>query len=79
MLPAANCGYKTLEAKWLYEFRFSHQSSLYLNIDVDPQSPTSAIPPIVSGHCRTKHQTENSNSEFVNHLDKTNMFIFNKR
>jgi hypothetical protein len=33
-------GHKTLGAKWLFELRFSHQSSLYLDSVVAPKSPT---------------------------------------
>ena len=33
-------GHKTLGAKWLFEPRFSHQSSLYLDSKVAPKSPT---------------------------------------
>lgn len=33
-------GHKTLGAKWLFEPRFSHQSSLYLDSKVAPNSPT---------------------------------------
>ena len=33
-------GHKTLGAKWLFEPRFSHQSSLYLDSEVAPKSPT---------------------------------------
>jgi len=33
-------GHKTLGAKWLFEIRFSHQSSLYLDSEVAPKSPT---------------------------------------
>jgi hypothetical protein len=33
-------GHKTLGAKWLFEHQFSHQSSLYLDSEVAPKSPT---------------------------------------
>jgi len=33
-------GHKTLGAKWLFKLRFSHQSSLYLDSEVAPNSPT---------------------------------------
>ena len=33
-------GHKTLGAKWLFEPRFSHQSSLCLDTEVAPKSPT---------------------------------------
>jgi hypothetical protein len=33
-------GHKTLGAKWLFEPRFSHQSSMYLDSAVAPKSPT---------------------------------------
>ena len=33
-------GHKTLGAKWLFEPQFSHQSSLYLDSEVAPNSPT---------------------------------------
>jgi hypothetical protein len=33
-------GHKTLGVKWLFEHRFSHQSSLYLDSEVASKSPT---------------------------------------
>lgn len=33
-------GHKTLGAKWLFDFWFSHQSSLYLASEVTPKPPT---------------------------------------
>jgi hypothetical protein len=33
-------GHKTLGKKWLFEPQFSHQSSLYLDSEVAPKSPT---------------------------------------
>lgn len=33
-------GHKTLGAKWLFERQFSHQSLLYLDSGVAPNSPT---------------------------------------
>lgn len=37
-------GHKTLGAKWLFEQRFSHQSSVYLDSEVAPNSPNDFIP-----------------------------------
>ena len=36
----ATRGHKTLGAKWIFEPWFSHQSSLYLDSEVAPKSPT---------------------------------------
>jgi hypothetical protein len=33
-------GHKTLGAKWLFDPLFSHQSSLYLDREVAPKTPT---------------------------------------
>ena len=33
-------GHKTLGARWLFKLRNSHQSSLYLDSEVAPKSPT---------------------------------------
>ena len=37
---AVTRGHKTLGARWLFELRFSHQSSLYLDSEVAPKTPT---------------------------------------
>ncbi len=38
--PLPTRGHKTLGVKWLFEPRHSHQSSLYLDSEVVPKSPT---------------------------------------
>jgi len=37
---AVTRGHKTLGAMWLLELQLSHQSSLYLDSEVAPKSPT---------------------------------------
>ena len=39
-LLATTRGHKTLGSQWFFELWFSHQSSLYLDSEVTPKSPT---------------------------------------
>ncbi len=63
-------GHKTLGAKWLFEPQFSHQSSLYLDSEVAPKSPT----------FHTATVSTNAKRSYINNLNINNMrkmfFIF---
>lgn len=39
-LLATTRGHRTLGSQWFFELWFSHQSSLYLDSEVTPKSPT---------------------------------------